>query len=614
MKQFEAFRLDTQNECLWHKGAQIVLPPKPFAVLRYLVEHPGRLVSHDELLDALWPETYVQPQVLRTYVLDLRKALGDDAGRPRFIQTLPKRGYCFVAAVADVPQAEVRPEPITPGPHDTCDLVGRNNEIAQLDAFLSKLAGGQRRVVLVTGEAGIGKTSLVDAFCRRVTQTQAASVARGQCVQGIEKQEDFYPVLEALGHLCASPDGERACRTLARVAPGWSPHAATTNHESELRAGFQIPEGTLGSLCSALEELSLEKPLILVFEDLEWADEATLSLISALARRRAPARLLVLCTSRHNKRLEFQHLKQDLLLRRLCAEISLAPLSLLAVTQLIAKELKSDCVPAGLDRFIYQRAEGNPLFALAILEHLIAQRVLGNNPAVVVRDSWKLLESLDHLDAVVPVQLASMIESDIGFLTAEEQGALEAASLMHIAFPAWAVAAALDLPVAEAEETCDRLVQHLYFLGRAGQDELPDGTRSSFYVFTHQMYRDVIYHRQSAIKRDRRHIRVANRLRELFTGREADVAREIAIHYEAGGAWRDACEALRLSAERAYGRNAFADARELLERAMRLTENLHGSAREAMVSSIRFQLAEVYCASTAADEARVPAESLTNSG
>src|SRR5580700_8835176 len=101
MKQFESFRLDTSNQCLWRNNEQISLPPKPYAVLQYLVENPGRLIRHDELLDALWPETFVQPQVLRTYVLDLRKALGDDADNPRYIQTLPKRGYCFVAPVTD---------------------------------------------------------------------------------------------------------------------------------------------------------------------------------------------------------------------------------------------------------------------------------------------------------------------------------------------------------------------------------------------------------------------------------------------------------------------------------------------------------------------------------
>src|SRR5271165_4127 len=101
MKQFACFGLDTANQCLLRSGATIELAPKPFAVLRYLVEHPGRLITHDELLDALWPETYVQPQVLRTYMLELRKLLGDDARQPRFIQSLPKRGYCFVAPVVD---------------------------------------------------------------------------------------------------------------------------------------------------------------------------------------------------------------------------------------------------------------------------------------------------------------------------------------------------------------------------------------------------------------------------------------------------------------------------------------------------------------------------------
>src|ERR1700735_2466042 len=112
MKQFGCFQLDTQNECLWQNGARLVLTPKPFAVLRYLVENPNRLVTHDELLDELWPETYVQPQVLRTYVLELRKVLGDDARQPRFIESQPKRGYIFIASITEE-QLKRRGAPIT---------------------------------------------------------------------------------------------------------------------------------------------------------------------------------------------------------------------------------------------------------------------------------------------------------------------------------------------------------------------------------------------------------------------------------------------------------------------------------------------------------------------
>ena len=107
MKQFESFGLDTANQCLLRGGQSLDLPPKPFAVLRYLVEHPGRLITHDELLDALWPETYVQPQVLRTYMLELRKVLGDEAAHPRFILTLPKRGYRFIAPVTEAEVEEI---------------------------------------------------------------------------------------------------------------------------------------------------------------------------------------------------------------------------------------------------------------------------------------------------------------------------------------------------------------------------------------------------------------------------------------------------------------------------------------------------------------------------
>ena len=101
MTVFPPFRLDVVNQCLWQGETRLALMPKPFAVLRYLVEHAGRLVTQDELLGAIWPETYVQPEVLRKYVLEIRRALGDEASQPRFIATFPKRGYEFVAPVID---------------------------------------------------------------------------------------------------------------------------------------------------------------------------------------------------------------------------------------------------------------------------------------------------------------------------------------------------------------------------------------------------------------------------------------------------------------------------------------------------------------------------------
>jgi predicted ATPase len=587
MKQFGPFRLDTVNQCLLHNGVPVALPPKPFAVLRYLVENPGRLITHDELLDALWPETYVQPQVLRTYMLELRKLLGDDASHPSFIQTLPKRGYCFVAQVVECTAApNKRPASSTPqqayspsraaSTFGAPSIIGREDELALLTAQLQALTRGERRVVFVAGEAGIGKTALVDAFCHQIASSGEAIIARGQCIQGIGGKEEYYPVMEALSRLCASPFGETAGRILTRIAPAW----LASGHEPEnaLASNSQpARERGLGDLCAALEELSADSPLILIFEDLDWADDSTLNLISALARRRAPASLMVLATYRFRKSTtehSLKPLKQDLLMRRLCIEIQLAPLARKSVTDLLRRELHQEILPEGLDAFVHQRSEGNPLFVIATLHHLIALRFLVRQGAdTAVR--WERRAPLHEVEAGVPDALAQMIELEIERLTPAEQHMLEAGSLLNVAFPAWAVAAALEKDSTEIEEALDDLARRLYFVERAGEDELPDGTRSAFYVFAHGLYREVLVQRQPEARRARRHIRMADCLGRLFAGRESSVAREMAMHYEAAGDWSRAATALHAAARHAQNRRADRDAAELLEHALYLLENLN---------------------------------------
>src|SRR5450755_1030377 len=134
MKAFGSFRLDTLDQCLWREDVRIALTPKVFAVLRHLVDHPGRLVTQEELLEAIWPDTYVQPEILRKYILELRKALGDDPKTPRFIETLPKRGYRFVAALQE--------ESLLPSEGGPAAPVGRERELAELNSHLRKALQG----------------------------------------------------------------------------------------------------------------------------------------------------------------------------------------------------------------------------------------------------------------------------------------------------------------------------------------------------------------------------------------------------------------------------------------------------------------------------------------
>src|SRR6476620_4530736 len=101
MKRFHSFRLDPLNQCLWRGEQRVPITPKSFDVLRYLVEHAGRLVTQDEILEALWPETYVNPEVVKKYVLGIRKVLGDQTSKPAFVATFPRRGYRFIAPIVD---------------------------------------------------------------------------------------------------------------------------------------------------------------------------------------------------------------------------------------------------------------------------------------------------------------------------------------------------------------------------------------------------------------------------------------------------------------------------------------------------------------------------------
>jgi predicted ATPase len=374
--------------------------------------------------------------------------------------------------------------------------------------------------------------------------SRTVAIARGQCVQGLGLTDAYYPVTEALSQLCAGPDGEAACKVLARLAPAWLAHGR--------RADSETPnvdrDRTLGDLCAALEQLSAEKPLVFVFEDLHWADDCTLNLISALARRRARAPLMLVATLGHRR--ENNHdlairLMQDLAMRRLGTEIALAPLNRVAVNKLISRQLGQETVPAGLAGFVYQRSEGNPLFVIAVVDNLIALGILGRSGG----SEWRQCEPFPETDAGVPDALAHMIELEIDRLSEEDQRLLEAASVLSVAFPAWAVAAALGQDAVDTEESCDALARRLHFVVRAGQDELPDGTKSAFYVFAHGLYREVLYRRQASARRARRHVRIADRLGELFAGREEDVARERALHYEAAGEMGRAATTLKVAAE-----------------------------------------------------------------
>jgi DNA-binding winged helix-turn-helix (wHTH) protein len=280
MKVFHSFRLDALNQCLWRGDQRLTITPKAFDVLRYLVENPGRLVTQEEILDALWPEACVNQEVVKKYVLAIRKVLGDRHHEPIFIETLPRRGYQFIAPVAE----DAGGAPSAMSAIAESQIVGRDSASALLDGCLDKAMHGQRQIVFVGGEPGIGKTALVDAFHQRAARQPNVRIARGQCVEGFGGKEPYYPMLEALGQLLRDRNGAPVLQILTTQAPTWLvqfPSFVQAAQREALQREIlgATRERMLREICEALESLTQTNPLIVVFEDLQWVDPSTLDLI-----------------------------------------------------------------------------------------------------------------------------------------------------------------------------------------------------------------------------------------------------------------------------------------------------------------------------------------------
>ena len=596
MKLFQSFRLDTVNHCLWHAEERVPLAPKAFDVLRYLVEHPGRLVSPDEILDTLWPETYVNPELIKKYILGIRKVLGDNPNKPVFIENVPKRGYQFVATVSDEGAAGARDRPS----HPSKKMVGRDTALEELEGYLNLALEGQRQLIFVTGEAGIGKTMLVDVFHQRATSRPSVRMARGQCVEGFGGKEAYYPMLEALGQLIRETDTSPVAQTLAKRAPTWwiqFPSLVKAERREDLQREILGATRTrmVREICEALEAITAEHPLVIIFEDLHWVDPSTLDLISALARRREPAKLMLLGTYRPTDVALFQTplkgLKQDLQVHQLCKEIALERLEEPTIAEYLATEFPKASLPAGLSSLVFRHSGGNALFMVAIVQDFVKKGLIAQD-----HGSWKLTQPLEGIDPGVPETLQQMLEVQFEQLSAEEQRILRSGSVAGERFSVWAITATLDIEADQIEDFCEGLAQKQQFIKSAGIQELASGMVSASYEFRHSLYRQAIYKRLSDGNRSRLHRILGERFETLCSPDKPELASEVAFHLEQGHEYEKAFQYLVLAAEDATRRFAHRNAIQILQHALKLVLKIPSSARAELEIKVLELIGEAHYA------------------
>jgi len=570
--------VNVPDASVWLGERRLHLTPKAFAVLHYLVDHAGALITKDELLRAAWGNTVVSDAALTTCVREIRRRFGERAGAPRYIETMHRRGYRWIgplASAAPAPREATRPAQPPPAPSL---LVGRAAEMELLHGSFEQARKGRRQILFVTGEAGIGKTTLIDGCLGQIETTQTILSARGQCIEHYGAGEPYLPILEALARLCRPPRRRQVVRLLRQYAPTWLVQlpwllrpAARSALQKEAVPDTQ--ERMLREMAEALEALTAETPLVIVLEDLHWSDAATLDLLSSLARRKESARLLLIGTYRPVEVLARDHglvgLVQDLRLQGRCSELPLDGLSEAETTAYVAECLPGHALPSTFARMLHQRTEGNPLFLVNVVRALVDEGVLVQGPI-----GWELAGDLKAVEHNVPENLRQMIERHGAQLSPEDQRVLEAASVAGVEFTAAAVAAGLGLAEEDVEVRCTALARHQHFLASRGRSEWPDGTVTARYGFLHALYQDAWYARVPGKRRIDLHRTIGDRL-EMGHGTESGaIAAALAVHFAQGRDHARAVRYLRQAADNAVQRHAYAEARSLLTQALELLRHL----------------------------------------
>lgn len=569
---FDPFCLDRSNECLWRGSEVIKLRPKAYAVLNQLVERSGQLVTKNELLATVWPETFVTDAVLKVTIRQLRDALDDDPKTPLFIETAHRRGYRFIGHIANGGQTKT---PETLRPRDDVQplgFVGRNEMLSRMRSSLEKMLAGERQIVFVTGETGIGKTALVDTFARYLAFDQNIRIVRGQCLEQYGTSEAYLPILDAMGTL--GREAQKVVDVLRAHAPMWLLQMPALLNASERevlsREVFGATrERMLREMGEALEVLTSEQPLVLILEDLHWSDCSTLDLISYLATRVRPAHLMLIGTYRPVELIVSGHplkaVKQELLAKKLCEELPLDYLNAEAIAKYLSVIFPSNRFPAELANLIHERTEGNPLFMVNAVEYLLTQRLI-----VKHEGHWELVVEIEKVEVGVPDSIKQMIEKQLDNLSAEDARTLEAASLAGAEFSTLAVVAALEEDCAAVEARCDRLARQRQFIHDCGVEVLPNGETVGRYGFIHALYQNVLYDRVSPSRRVELHRRIGERGEEVFGERAREIAAELAMHFERGGDYTRASKYLQRAADNAIRRFAYQEAVTLAQRGLDL--------------------------------------------
>lgn len=514
----------------------------------------------------------LRPELPAAWDSILARALAKD--RDRRYQSAADMFSALEGVRVSVPQTAPRIEEREPDP-----VFGREKELAKLEELLSSAVQSKGRVVLVSGEPGIGKTALTRMFVHRARKKNADLVlARGACVEQYGAGEAYLPFLDMLGSLLQGPGRDRVIALLRKHAPTWClqfPAVFSSGAMDQIlrEATGATKDRMLRELGDALAALTAETPLMLLLEDMHWTDPASVDMLRHLAERAHAQRLLLVVTARpediERNNPTLKKCYTEMHARGVCEEIALNALCAQDIAGYLDAHFAPNEFPAELASVIFRKTEGHPLFTTGAIQILAERGDIGRT-----HGAWKLTQPLAKLELDVPVSVRSMIEKKVGLLSDAQRKDLQYASIEGEVFTSTVLAALLEADELDIEERLDVLAKVHRLIQVEGEEELPDGSVATIYRFTHALYQNFLYDQLLSKRRILLHRRAGETLERAYEDQRARVAGSLATHFERGRDFAKAITFLIQAGDTALSRYANAEAVGLFSRGLDVADKL----------------------------------------
>ena len=343
------------------------------------------------------------------------------------------------------------------------------------------------------------------------------------------------------------PRRERLAAVMRTYAPTWC---------TQLPAAFastgaleRLQQETIGAtkermmreMGDALSMFATAYPIVLVLEDLHWADPSSVDLLRHLCQRIHSQRLLIGGTFRPEDVERTNHplkgYKAEMQIHGLCEEIALGSLSPEHIAEYLNATFKPNDFPAALASLIHDKTEGHPLFATNLLQYLDERHDIRK-----ANDHWSLMRPLSELTLDTPEGVRSMIGKKIDALKEDERRTLQYASIEGTEFLSPVVASLLGVDEVDLEEQLARLEKTHRLIQTLAEEDLPDGSPATRYRFSHALYQNFLYSDLVNKRRVLLHRQAGEVLLKHYGGRAPQIATQLALHFERG---RDFVQAIK---------------------------------------------------------------------